>query len=1368
MKKRSLATLLCLCMILSLLPFSALAADTGRTRVYYDANRGVVFHAAGNDTPADTAEDFLADSADAEHAVGETVKLLLDTSKALDWEQFDAGTTAFRMPDAFDNPALYVIARFGGSNGEWFDGPVVENGAVVREGFSLDGNVLSFVQPEGDIELDVCWSESEYLLKSFHGTDEKPVIVEVGSWNGTVNLPADVPAADQIVVGEMARFRVPIDTASVTFTWDADKRMESISGDGLGPDGQWGNAPLPDGSSYTLPLDQTWENGEAKTFYHLDFNFEPDWIEHDALLRVFYDQNRGSVFAGVGAQPQADAAHYLMEGWDGEITYAPDGSITEVQLLLDETRGLDWDAWYSEGEIAFRDADESGTREISIRARYQLADGDWFDDIVVRAGKAVQAGFTYENGVLSFTPVRDTGVELTIFWTKEDYAFDQFDGTEDKPIVIECRFWGEGEVKPPATVAPEDMIVQAERWRIRVSEGTKSVLVTWPEAAVVEWIAASLAEDGSDVDIPVPDEPQYLLQLNKTWSDGSPRDRYYITVQFEGERAPKDSELRVYYDQNQGSVFAAVNTTPWTTEGFYLRDSWDSFLRFDGFGASPEVHVLLDGTKAIDWQAYDADETIRFIGRDTDMSDVWIYARCKGADGAWIEDFVVKRSAAVREGFTYENGELTFTPFDATNVELEVYFSEADARFGAFRGTEDKPVVVECAWWGAGEVTLPDTIAPEDLIISGGRAKFRVGTDVQEVVLTWDDYMILNYIGVMGADDDGGWLNISDPEGTSYTLSLDQIRDDGTPEDYYRIEFGFQEVGDKGYAFVDYVCDEGSVFWGLGAPAETLDASTLAFSFAEHNYLTPEGEIGTIYLTLDPTRCTRWPELMQGNPQFYDLPARSDYAPSIHARYLGEDGLIVDRYLVENGVPAADVTFENNVLAFTPPTPEGIFFAVTWSQQEKVYREFAATDDKPVLVEFTASERGVLTLPDSIPAEDIVRFEGAELNYTKVRLPLSTTELPVSWDVEGAVGVFEYDDFRTDTGFVTIDHPAGTTAVIPLDQVWDGEPETQYYARFWFNAEQPHVHSLTPVAEVPATCTESGMAAYYRCEGCGKLFSDASGEHEIEAPAVLPALGHTWSEWASSKAPTCTEPGVESRICARDLSHIETREVAALGHDWGAWTVTKEPTATEPGVETRVCAHDASHVETREIPATGPVTPTNPFTDVPEGEYYYDAVLWAVSHDPQITNGTSPTTFSPTATCTRGQVVTFLWRAKGCPEPKSTANPFSDVAPGAYYYKAVLWANESGITNGTSPTTFSPDNPCTRAHVVTFLWRAEGQPAAGNANPFTDVPAGQYYTSAVLWAVSKNITNGTTAKTFSPDNPCTRGQIVTFLYRDMK
>ncbi len=179
-------------------------------------------------------------------------------------------------------------------------------------------------------------------------------------------------------------------------------------------------------------------------------------------------------------------------------------------------------------------------------------------------------------------------------------------------------------------------------------------------------------------------------------------------------------------------------------------------------------------------------------------------------------------------------------------------------------------------------------------------------------------------------------------------------------------------------------------------------------------------------------------------------------------------------------------------------------------------------------------------------------------------------------------------------------------------------------------------------------------------------------------------------------------------------------------------------------------------------------TPDNPFADVKAGAFYYDPVLWAVAHDPQITKGTDATHFSPDATCTRGQVVTFLWRAKGCPEPTKTDNPFSDVKEGAFYYKAVLWAVENGVTNGVDPTHFGPNQGCTRGQVVTFLWRAEGQPKPGsNANPFADVKGGFYY-NAVLWAVEKNITKGTDATHFSPDKTCTRGQIVTFLYRDMK
>ena len=175
----------------------------------------------------------------------------------------------------------------------------------------------------------------------------------------------------------------------------------------------------------------------------------------------------------------------------------------------------------------------------------------------------------------------------------------------------------------------------------------------------------------------------------------------------------------------------------------------------------------------------------------------------------------------------------------------------------------------------------------------------------------------------------------------------------------------------------------------------------------------------------------------------------------------------------------------------------------------------------------------------------------------------------------------------------------------------------------------------------------------------------------------------------------------------------------------------------------------------------------DPFLDVLEKEYYAEPVRWAVNHQPQITNGTGANTFSPEATCTRGQVVTFLWRAMGCPEPASASNPFADVHEGDYFYKPVLWAAEKGITNGVDEKHFGPEGACTRAHVVTFLWRAHEKPAAGERNPFSDVPADEYYTDAVLWAVSKNITNGMDETHFGPDSPCIRGQIVTFLYRDL-
>ena len=172
------------------------------------------------------------------------------------------------------------------------------------------------------------------------------------------------------------------------------------------------------------------------------------------------------------------------------------------------------------------------------------------------------------------------------------------------------------------------------------------------------------------------------------------------------------------------------------------------------------------------------------------------------------------------------------------------------------------------------------------------------------------------------------------------------------------------------------------------------------------------------------------------------------------------------------------------------------------------------------------------------------------------------------------------------------------------------------------------------------------------------------------------------------------------------------------------------------------------------------------FTDVSKTDYFYDAVLWAVENG--ITTGTSRTRFSPYATCTRAQAVTFLWRSSGSPAPKNSRMPFTDVSPSAYYYDAVLWALEEGITTGTSSTTFSPDATCSRAQIVAFLWRSEKSLAVGTANPFADVKSTAYYADAVLWAVKENITKGTTSTTFSPDADCTRAQIVTFLWRCKK
>lgn len=251
-----------------------------------------------------------------------------------------------------------------------------------------------------------------------------------------------------------------------------------------------------------------------------------------------------------------------------------------------------------------------------------------------------------------------------------------------------------------------------------------------------------------------------------------------------------------------------------------------------------------------------------------------------------------------------------------------------------------------------------------------------------------------------------------------------------------------------------------------------------------------------------------------------------------------------------------------------------------------------------------------------------------------------------------------------------------------------------------------------------------------------------------------------WSAWSDTVYTATANRQVETRTLYRYAT-------GGFGdHKWNSSTVIKEATVSSTGLRSQTCIL-CGETKTTVIPKKLTAVP---FKDVPKSSYYTDAVLWAVNNEITAGYGNS-TTFAPDIDCTRGQIVTFLWRAAGTPDPVSSTNPFTDIKRSDFYYKAVLWAVEQGITNGYgSDSTFAPNLPCTRGQVATFLHRYFGEPApSSSSNPFKDVKSNQFYYTPVLWAVGENITAGYgNASTFAPNLPCNRAQIVTFLYRAMQ
>ena len=258
--------------------------------------------------------------------------------------------------------------------------------------------------------------------------------------------------------------------------------------------------------------------------------------------------------------------------------------------------------------------------------------------------------------------------------------------------------------------------------------------------------------------------------------------------------------------------------------------------------------------------------------------------------------------------------------------------------------------------------------------------------------------------------------------------------------------------------------------------------------------------------------------------------------------------------------------------------------------------------------------------------------------------------------------------------------------------------------------------------------------------------SSSSNSYPVSAPRV--------DNGSVSVTPSSASKGTTVTITVKPNDGYELDKITVTDKDGNRLSLNDQGngkyTFTMPSGKVSVEASFAKHEVTIN------------FLDVKQGDYYYDAVKWAVEKG--ITEGTSATTFSPGASCTRAQMVTFLWRAAGSPAPKSAANPFKDVSANDYYYVAVLWAVENGITSGTGADTFSPSATVTRGQTVTFLYRAAGSPAV-SGDSFSDVAANAYYAKAVAWAAENGITSGTGSGKFSPGADCTRGQIVTLLYR---
>ena len=1081
---------------------------TGTFATHYNEWGGSVFCALGDRTPAATVEDYILSGWDGETSFYEngaiqTIRLLLDPTKELDWEAWERGEIRFIDVDG-EGRSVFVRASWRDNGGYWHNDVLIENGACVYPYVQYENNVLTFTPENGcRVNFEIYWTQADYDYSCFGGTWEKPVVVDVGWRNdGEIRLADDIPEEDVYAQPDHARFklRLPADAETVTFTWDADKRVSRLEADANRSFDRVDERNI-EGNSYTLHLNPpAHENDEYADYYWLNFEFDDEW---NYELIPHYDANGGSVFFALDEEPQATPQYYSPDNWNK--SFRSEYGVGTVWMLLDETKALDWDAWQDgNGEIRFVDPWDSDDRAISVVAHYRRPNGEWVNEPLVEYGVAVDESIvTFEDNMLIFQPESGYEVELNVYWTRADYDFDRFGGTEEKPVVVHVDFWGSGEVFLPEgfSAESEDVFVQDSRFRLRVGRDVEELTFRWQKGKVINWIQVEGAgENGDWLQLDNPQLDAYTLRLDQTNWDGEPKDWYQFKIEF--DYCQQDGLLTASYGSSEGSVFWAVGDgQPQATPAQYFFDGWDENRQGVSYVQNGEivpVHLLLDETKAIDWDFYDRYGEVRFVD-PMDISDrsISVTAHYRTADG-WFDGPVVEYGQAVQEGFRFENNVLSFTPENLAEFRVEIYWNVASYEYSRFHGTEEKPVVVEANWWGEGEIPVPD-VPEEDYILQDGRFMIRVPITQQSVTFTWDDKYLMKHVNVRNAD--GSWRVYSWPEGNSFTLPLDQTWD-GEPGTFYRVIFDFADPNDDRSAIIaNYDQSMGSVFWALDDAVPAANADSYLFSHVDDwASFVKDGQIHPVRLLLDETRAIDWDAWDDGELKFIDPWQVENRAIFVRARVITDDWERMETVVANGAVTAfgrqEGYAFENNVLTFTPKTRDDVELEIYWNQPDYDFACFGGTEDKPVLVSVYWWGEGEILTPEGIPEADVHRQEGR----FRVRVPMQTEELTFRWDEQYEMGMIHV---RVNGNWVELGPNGQHSYTLTLDQTDDnGWPETWYELNFDFAENRDYTMAVNyRQSEGSVFVGVNAPAAHdgpHYCNGiAGFGYEDESGDMQI-------------------------------------------------------------------------------------------------------------------------------------------------------------------------------------------------------------------------------------------------------------------------------